>query len=51
MATGETTEQHTTTRQTAARRNGVVRAVLVALTFGLLTALWVLLWVPSVPIP
>jgi hypothetical protein len=33
------------------RPQELVRAVAAALVFGLLTAFWVLLWIPSVSIP
>jgi uncharacterized membrane protein YjgN (DUF898 family) len=45
----------TITRQTQLRRSGAVqykvaRVVVAMVTLGLLTALWVALWVPSAPI-
>jgi hypothetical protein len=43
-------------RDVAIRQNGtpqyqVARVVAAVMAFGLLTALWVALWVPSAPIP
>lgn len=32
-------------------RDGPVRALVAAAAFGLLTALWASLWVPSAPLP
>ncbi len=51
MGTGETAKRNTATRETDAPQNGIARAVVAVMAFGLLTALWVVLWVPSAPIP
>jgi hypothetical protein len=51
MVTGETIKRNTGARETAAPQNGVARVVIAAMAFGLLTALWVVLWVPLAPIP
>jgi hypothetical protein len=50
MVTGEMIRRNTAARETAPQ-NGIARVVVAAMAFGLLTALWVVLWVPSVPIP
>jgi hypothetical protein len=51
MVTGEMIKQDTGARETAAPQNGVAKVVVAVMAFGLLTALWVVLWVPSAPIP
>jgi len=50
MDTGGTTKRNTAMRQSDAAQNGVARVVVAVMAFGLLTALWVVLWVPSAPI-
>lgn len=50
MDTGGTTERNTAMRESGAVQNEVVRVVVALMAFGLLTALWVVLWVPSAPI-
>jgi len=50
MDTGGTTKRNTAMRESGAVQNGVARVVVALMAFGLLTALWVVLWVPSAPI-
>jgi hypothetical protein len=50
-ATGETIMRDTSVRVSSAAQNGAARVVVAVTAFGLLTALWVVLWVPSAPIP
>jgi hypothetical protein len=49
MDTGEMIRRNTATRE-ATPQSGVARVVVAAMAFGLLTALWVVLWVPSAPV-
>jgi len=51
MATGGTIKRDTAMRQSDAAPNGVARVVVAVMAFGLLTVLWVVLWVPSAPLP
>jgi hypothetical protein len=51
MATGGTIMRDVAIRQNGTPQYQVARVVAAVMAFGLLTALWVALWVPSAPIP
>jgi hypothetical protein len=50
MDTEGTTKRNTAMRESGVQ-NEVARAVVAVVAFGLLIALWVVLWVPSAPLP